>query len=424
MIYGAEIVNCQGCYPLEAPENVYLKINYNATRRAVWWCKLGCQKFSGPFLIPMSSIHLAGGKIGCIKCYILRIYPIKYLEKCGNENVWRNEKAEERQAEAYQNACSSNTRSRNQETVRDIKNITNPEQLYNMLQQTQDVESFQEIMSATQKSAVYQYSICKSFNNSKSVQSRNVTPVLKMKISNVEGEPTKILDFFVWRPTEEHLLELREDEVVTIYDLSCSGKWGLSANKTTIFRRDKKPKDDALKKFTRKVTSISRLTTFSRDSCLNEFDTVGLVVKKMIREDLQQVWMTDTHQSLLLVRITEGPKTVLVLDNVTEGETVSVCNLQFKHAYKTHTVSEGDHFITFSKYPKYLHLKDALEVLNTELATLKKDELIQKCLDKISNLDVNGDNKQIQSPLDTDEMESSQITSTDIALLECIDRII
>ena len=59
----------------------YLKINFNSTRRAVWWSKLGYQSDSRPFCVPLSSIHLEGGKIGRVKVFIARVYPLKYLEK-------------------------------------------------------------------------------------------------------------------------------------------------------------------------------------------------------------------------------------------------------------------------------------------------------------------------------------------------------
>lgn len=86
MICAAEIMNCEGCHPLDASDSIYLRINYNATRRALWWCKLGYQKESGPFLIPMSSINMDGGKIGCIRCFISRVYPVKYMEKLGDRS--------------------------------------------------------------------------------------------------------------------------------------------------------------------------------------------------------------------------------------------------------------------------------------------------------------------------------------------------
>lgn len=64
---------------------VKLKINYNCTRRAIWYAKLGYQKFPGPIAIPLSSVHPDGGMIGCIKVHIVRIYPVRYMEQIDNK---------------------------------------------------------------------------------------------------------------------------------------------------------------------------------------------------------------------------------------------------------------------------------------------------------------------------------------------------
>lgn len=68
---------------------IYLKINYNCTRRALWYTKLGYQTFSGPFPIRIESVHPAGGPIGLLKLLVVRSYPIKYLERLPNQTTGR-----------------------------------------------------------------------------------------------------------------------------------------------------------------------------------------------------------------------------------------------------------------------------------------------------------------------------------------------
>ncbi|XP_066148459.1 uncharacterized protein [Euwallacea fornicatus] len=141
MIYGAELKNCEGCYPLEATDLIHLQINFNCTRRALWWCKLGSQRLSGPFMVPLDSVHLEGGKIGCIKCFIVRVYPVKYLEKCRDKNVWRNKKAEERREQQFYS--EKITRSIGVEGEADIKDVKDAAVLYDIIQRSHDPESLQ-----------------------------------------------------------------------------------------------------------------------------------------------------------------------------------------------------------------------------------------------------------------------------------------
>ncbi|ENN81753.1 hypothetical protein D910_06659, partial [Dendroctonus ponderosae] len=210
IVCGAELMNCEGCHPLEATDLIHLKISFNSTRRALWWCKLGYQKQAGPFVIPLSSINMNGGKIGCLKCFILRVYP--------------------------------------------------------------------EMLTSTQNTILYNYSLDKStsthtteWNDDKTSQ-RAVKALLKIKIVDACYNSDKIHD---------------------------------------------------LQKFKRKVTHIKDMETFFDNSLFNEFDTVGIVVKKIINEADQQVWMADREQRLLLINICDSPKNILVLDMINEGQIVS-----------------------------------------------------------------------------------------------------
>lgn len=69
---------------LQISDEVKLKINFNNTRRSKFFTKLGYQTNSSPITIPLDSIHLYGGIIGCVKFFVARIYPIRYMEQMGN----------------------------------------------------------------------------------------------------------------------------------------------------------------------------------------------------------------------------------------------------------------------------------------------------------------------------------------------------
>lgn len=81
IIQGAELLNCEGCHPLEAPEPLRMKINYNSSRRTVWHAKMGYQMCPGPLLISLKSVHSKGGIVGHLRVHITRVYPLRFMEK-------------------------------------------------------------------------------------------------------------------------------------------------------------------------------------------------------------------------------------------------------------------------------------------------------------------------------------------------------
>lgn len=73
-------------------------------------------------------------------------------------------------------------------------------------------------------------------------------------------------------------------------------KWGLSAGPSTQFKREPGP-EKIFEKFRRKVTEIAELPNFRTNvRWSDEFDTVGIVVKKTITETDQEVWLADVKQ--------------------------------------------------------------------------------------------------------------------------------
>lgn len=81
IIHGAELLNCEGCHPLETPESVRIKIHYNSSRRTVWYAKLGYQMCPGPLLISLKTVLPKGGIIGCLRVHVARVYPLRFMEK-------------------------------------------------------------------------------------------------------------------------------------------------------------------------------------------------------------------------------------------------------------------------------------------------------------------------------------------------------
>ncbi|XP_074028261.1 uncharacterized protein [Leptinotarsa decemlineata] len=456
---GAELMNCDGCSPLEATDLTYLKINFNCTRRSIWSTRLGYQRFPGPFPIPINSVHPLGGTIGAIQISIARVYPVKYLEKLGCQSVWRNKKAEERRAQEWEmercrkmdeiesglmkelyndfNQVSSSSKKENAVASLDLGKINCPEVLLNILENSNDPESLQEKLSSTQKTAIMEYkrnlfqqkqqeisSRMKQNAEKLKVATRDVVPLFKMLVVDINGSPTRAFSFTIWRPSESHFQILREGTSMIAYNVLPKMNGDLSSSSKTMFKPES-PREPMSEIFKRKVIEITELSASKFSVNFSEFDTVGLVVQIKIDVKYQEAWLADFSGRLLLIQIYEGPTTCLLLDNVKRGQAVTVCNLRFRNLTDDVSQAIGNHFTVFSSYSQHKHLQEYLEDFKK---TMPKgcDELLEDCDNKIEKF-------RCKSKLpsgnldesDEDTLISSRITSTDLALsLMDIDKLI
>ncbi|CAH2014697.1 unnamed protein product [Acanthoscelides obtectus] len=247
---GAELLNCDGCHPLEATDLVSLRINYNNTRRACWNAKLGYQKYPQPFPIKICSIHPSGGTVGAIKICIIRVYPLKFLERLGTNTVWRNKKAEERRAQEWEN-----------EMCRKIENLHS-----NSKKNLQGVRD--------------------EVNN---LITRDISVVFRLLVIDLLDSEYRTYTFHVWRPSESHIQDLREGKSMTVYNVVPKKSGELSSCSKTLF----KPvitKQNLPDKFLRKVTFIEDISSeLMKD--FREFDTVGIIVQSVIEDNFQKVWI-------------------------------------------------------------------------------------------------------------------------------------
>ncbi|XP_076263137.1 uncharacterized protein LOC143198074 isoform X2 [Rhynchophorus ferrugineus] len=441
IISGAELVNCDGCFPLEAPEGAYLKIHFNSTRRALWWAKLGYQKDMRPFPISLSSISMEGGKIGCIHCYIFRVYPVVYMEKTNQGNVWRNKKAEEYYVQEFQTTKMkelekisskfemdierSNMANRVSRSSRDIRTIDNPEELYEICknwesEDLQDLSPTQQSMLQhfmTQKMKLDQEKALKEIIKSRqNLAERSVRSLLKVKLLDISGKIEQPYDFHIWKPQEEHFQELKENEIISIFNITSSIKWGLSATQNTLFRRKIKRQSEIYNRFRRKITYISKLKEFA-SVLMQEFDTIGIPVKKSATRHHQELWLTDVNENLLLIKISDPPDIVLLLDKVEEGQPVLLCNLSLQEHFPEYTLALADKYSTCTKYPDSKQMRSELDTFEKLLKPKDIKSLLEQCKLRIGKICCHKMDEM-------DEMDCTQMTATDIVLLQCVDKLI
>lgn len=147
---------------------------------------------------------------------------------------------------------------------------------------------------------------CKSEN-------RNVSPVLKLllvDINSVHHNRT----FNIWYPKEEHL-HLKEDDVVTIYNIVSKyvqkNYWflgyffkrlligfrqsGVLSSTSKMFIEKNKLNLDRFMSLQRQVTTILKTLNPQFRPVFGEFDTVGIVVYIDIQECYQNIWLCDQN---------------------------------------------------------------------------------------------------------------------------------
>ncbi|KAF7988642.1 hypothetical protein HCN44_001215 [Aphidius gifuensis] len=250
MIYGGQLLNLDdGTYPLDASNNVRLKISANSTRRAKWYTKLGYQLQKGPMTLNLKDIKSNGGLIGKIIVTIARVYPLLYREKLKNgETIYRNSRCEEKAVAQFEKECQ--TKIDTMCLAYQLKKSNNNNNSNNNLD-----------------------------NNSK-IEPRNVSPCLKLLIT--DGFAYGIMT--IWSSAEECSEILKETSCIEIINSNASGMHSkelqLTSNRwTTIHEYDKNNKYYKNINFSiRCFTPITEISSINFSPAYNEFDTIGIVV--------------------------------------------------------------------------------------------------------------------------------------------------
>ncbi|KAK9891935.1 hypothetical protein WA026_017418 [Henosepilachna vigintioctopunctata] len=369
---GAELINCEGCYPLELEaQKVRLKIHFNSTRRAAWFSKLGYQKNSMPFLIKIDDAHPAGGVIGVIKIYIMRTYPLIYREKTYNSVVWRNQNAENKTIQEYENKY-----------FKDYEDIDD--------------------MRISSKNNV--------------ITSRNVCPIFQMTVIDVLNKKPKPYKFTVWDANEFHIQQLRENQCMLIYNISLRSTDELCSNKRTRFELAKDDNPAEYIKYKRKYVAIASYDVMLCNSCFGLFDTMGFVVETFVGEENQYFWLTGINKSLLLIEINEGPKRCLLLNKIQKDQPAVVCNLSLKDSCEGYVRATATLNTVVTQYPQYEYLRKELDELKginkTELDILLKN--VKMMLGVLQ--EKNTSKHTLHSSTDSATLNFSRVTSTDIVM--------
>ncbi|KAJ3661217.1 hypothetical protein Zmor_005625 [Zophobas morio] len=429
---GAEILNCEGCHPLQAADMIRLKISCNSTRRARWYVKLGYQRCPEPFPVMLCSVFPAGNVIGCVKICIARVYPVKYMEKQNNLTVWRNRKAEELRAQEWENKGRQEIEKLRETITKDyemslrtsrqnlslnysidqIRNINCPETLFHLYQNNKDPEKFQEILSSSQKNSIVDYQqrilfmqqqdISRKLKDNidkRQIPKRDVTPVLQMLVIDILDPHEKTCTFHIWRPSNEHVEILKESSVFVAYNVLPKKNGDLCTTSRTRFQACSKEWSN-FHKYKRTLFPISQIIKATSKPPFKEFDTIGVVAAVSTEGCSQNLWLADECGRLLFVKVFEGPKNCLLLDNLKIGQVVAASNLVFCESKLEFGEAIANHLTVISCYPKARHLEGGIRALSTQLPKdlkLMLAESQQKISYYISKVNITRDYKNMSS---------------------------
>lgn len=73
---------------------------------------------------------------------------------------------------------------------------------------------------------------------------------------------------------------------------------------------------------------------------------------------------------LLRITINDSPSNILVLDGISDGQLVSVCNLTFVEHWYSHCQAAGGWSVIFTRYTQYSHLREGLDRLGAEFSQI------------------------------------------------------
>ncbi|KAB0795722.1 hypothetical protein PPYR_09783 [Photinus pyralis] len=465
IVQNAELLNCDGCHPLELPNHVRLRINYNCTRRATWYSKLGFQKDMKPFPVSLGGLHSDGGGVGCIRIHIFRVYPIRYLEKCEmGKSVWRNKKAEDRRMQEWENErlkmLESINRRVSDEFEKELKGAEAGCKVnYTKLSEVKsnevlcqiacnDPEILKESLSSSQLEGVLQFqqeisnqrrqeisTRVSNAVNKLTLSKRQVSSVLKTQVVDRIKETARTFTLNIWNPTEEHLQLLKEGSGFFVYNVILKSNGDFGSTSKTYFTQDNStfPK---IKLYQRCFRSISSLHQSSSRPLINEYDTVGTIVQINKLPTNQEMWLTDGNANLLYMKIYHGADTCCLLDNVSRGRSVALLNLLYCERRLTvmHAIANQCSVVTSFPQQKFLQAQ-----LDQHVEQLPKDlsQLLESCDKKIQNagitlekgmqssisisqlsslVETTGSYSEIDDSMEDNTLIPSRLTSTDVAM--------
>ncbi|XP_062873396.1 breast cancer type 2 susceptibility protein [Trichomycterus rosablanca] len=443
IIHGAELIGSQdACPPLEAPDSLMLKISANSTRRARWDTKLGFYKDPRPFPLSLSTLYPNGGVVARVDIVALRSYPTQWMEKRpGGVFVFRNERAEEREA-ARHNSAKQKTmellfskiqvqfekeeevKEKNRRSKvfsrREIENLQDGEKLSEAMendaafvetslstQQVKAVSSYRRNLAEQRRSELQERLHKAVLEAEGDGAARVVTPVWKLAIADSNDLHGKcVYTLNIWRPTEELRSLLREGCRYKAYHLATSEtkkRTGIAniqftATKKTRFQDvEVRPEWLSLHFPARESTCLRDLQNPKFYSPCGEVDVVGYAITILDRQGTSPVlYLVDEKLDFVSVRICSSLTHLALEDLVKPLALLAVSNLQIRQLSGSIPGLYAGEQALFSTHPKETHLQQAVARLKIFAEGYEHFLIIAE--EKLSNLIPTGVLNSCESP--------------------------
>ncbi|XP_029849611.2 uncharacterized protein LOC8027232 isoform X1 [Ixodes scapularis] len=381
---GADIVgSTDACAPLEVPDELALRLNFNSTRRARWDAKLGYLRARQPFRVSLGSLHPKGGAVGRVDCIVIRAYPVMYLEMLSNKTaVMRSERAElvvaakhdklrsafteKLTAEVLSQVEKDDTEGLSLETlsgvqvsysVKQIQGLTSGQDIWKALCCSADSVEIERILTPNQlrllneyqdqqlnqKQLALQQKLEQAFQQAeeegKCPKERNVIPVFKVLVGGIHESDLRknvCCVLSVWRPTDELRQTLVEGRAVSVYNVHVSPVRNvlpdvqncaveLTTSKGTRYETVDCPEHIRIY-YSRQVTSFPVLLS-ENGSPGRAVDIVGLVFLVSRQSERDIFYLADSKLNFVQLVVAKQSQAVLADDSVGPGHFVAATDV-------------------------------------------------------------------------------------------------
>uniref|UniRef100_A0A803T452 BRCA2 DNA repair associated n=1 Tax=Anolis carolinensis TaxID=28377 RepID=A0A803T452_ANOCA len=427
VVHGAELMGPQdACSPLDVPESLMLKISGNSTRRARWYSTLGYYRDPRPFTLPLSSLFSDGGIVGCIDVVVQRIYPTQWMEKTSTGSyMFRNCRAEEREAAKHaenkqktleallaniqaefeknegegKRVLRSRTLTRQQirslqdgaELYEAVLNAADPAYMegYFSEEQLKALNSHRQMVNDKKRAQIeaeFKKAVESAEQDKSSSCSRDVTPVIKVRIVDYRKEEKGKVILTIWRPSSHVCTLLKEGCPYRVFHVAASPSKGraeptnlqLTATKKTQYLQLPVSQEVLSQVYRpRECLMFSELLLESFRPACSEVDLVGYVVSLRKGTGFSTlVYLSDKDHNLIAVHICTDLRQFAVEDIIIPSMLISATNLQWRPKFYSNIPSlfAGD-LSTFSSKPKETRLQ---EIFNDLRNTVESDSCFQK----------------------------------------------
>ncbi|EEC03798.1 breast cancer type 2 susceptibility protein brca2, putative [Ixodes scapularis] len=419
---GADIVgSTDACTPLEVPDELALRLNFNSTRRARWDAKLGYLRARQPFRVSLGSLNPKGGAVGRVDCIVIRAYPVMYLEMLSNKTaVMRSERAElvvaakhdklrsafteKLTAEVLSQVEKDDTEGLSLETlsgvqvsysVKQIQGLTSGQDIWKALCCSADSVEIERILTPNQLRLLNEYQD-QQLNQKQLALQQKLEQAFQQ--AEEEGKASQARRTFsrgcvlsVWRPTDELRQMLVEGRAVSVYNVHVSPVRNvlpdvqncaveLTTSKGTRYETVDCPEHVRIY-YSRQASSVTSFPVLLSEngSPGRAVDIVGLVFLVSRQSERDIFYLADSKLNFVQLVVAKQSQAVLADDSVGPGHFVAATDVVLRprnrELGKVAVVATTD-FSEVTCSPHKSHLCSALVMIKEFIPAVLADDSV------------------------------------------------